>query len=89
MAVYIIEFSERLHHAGYYVGMCGDKRVMERFREHCSGRGAHITRAAVERGISLTLLAVFPGFRDEELKIKQRKNTPRLVEQLRRKGVIK
>lgn len=89
MAVYIIKFSRPLKHARYYVGYCADGRANERLEEHRAGRGAKICAAAVRAGITLSIVAVLPGYRDEELRIKQRKSTPKYVEQLKRQGVIK
>lgn len=86
--VYIIEFSPPLKHARFYVGYCADNRVQERFRQHITGRGARICHAAVQAGIQLQIIAQLPGFKDEERRIKQRKNTPRYVQQLKRQGVI-
>lgn len=88
MAVYIIKFSRPFHPARYYVGYCADQRVNERLEEHRAGRGAKICAAAVKVGITLSVVAVLPGYRDEELRIKHRKNTPRYVAQLKRQGVI-
>ena len=88
MAVYIIQFSRPFHHARFYVGYCANWRVDERLKEHRAGRGACICAAAVRNGISLSIVAVLPGYREEELKIKQQKNTPRYVETLKRQGVI-
>jgi predicted GIY-YIG superfamily endonuclease len=86
--VYIIEFNPPMFHARFYVGYCADNRVQQRFKQHLTGQGAHITRAAVQRGIQLRIIATLPGFREEERRIKARKNTPRYVEQLKRQGVI-
>lgn len=86
--VYIIKFSEPFHHARYYVGYCANGREYQRLEEHRAGRGSKICAAAVKAGIKLSIVAVLPGYRDEELRIKQRKNTPRYVEQLKRQGVI-
>jgi len=88
MAVYIIRFSRPFHHARYYVGYCADWRVNERLQEHQTGRGARICAAAVQAQISLSIVAVLPGYREEELRIKARHNTPKFVEQLKRQGVI-
>lgn len=88
MAVYIIKFSEKLHHAGHYIGSCADWRVQQRLEEHRAGRGARICRAAVQRGIQLNLIAVLPGYYEEERRIKFWHNTPKYVEMLKRKGII-
>lgn len=93
--IYILEFSEPLGNpnnprgqARYYVGYCEDGRFDERLQEHRHGAGAAITRAAVRRGIQLSVVAKMDGDRKEERRIKRWKNTRRYVNSLRRKGVI-
>lgn len=84
--IYILQFDPPLHHARFYVGYCDDTRLDQRLIEHQTGNGAAITRAAVERGISLRLVATLPGQRDTERQIKRQKNTPRLVRQLQQQN---
>lgn len=91
--IYILEFSMPLGNpdnprgmARYYMGYCDDGRLEDRIQEHESGCGAAITKAAVDRGINLTLVATLPGDRNEERRLKNYKNTPRLVQRLRRKS---
>ena len=91
--IYILKFSRKLGNldnpkaqAQYYVGWCEDDRLEERLDEHTSGRGAKITRAAIEQGITFEVVAVIPGDRWVERAIKNRGNTPKLVEQLARNG---
>lgn len=86
--IYILQFDPQMHHARYYVGWCEDGRLDERLTEHKKGRGAKITRAAVEKGIQLALVATLPGDRTRERAIKRQKNTPRLVKQLMNKRKI-
>lgn len=82
--VYILEFTQPIHHARYYVGYCDDKRLAARLKHHAQGTGAALTRAATERGIGLNLVAVWPhATRTDERRIKNRKNTPRLVARIR------
>lgn len=94
MAVYILEFSRPIGsarprgRARYYVGWCKDGEIDRRLREHRSGQGATITRYAARAGIGINLIAVLPGTRQDERRIKNLKNTPRLVEQLRRRGKL-
>lgn len=89
MYIYILQFDQPLgnakHTAQYYIGSALD--VTARFKEHQTGQGAAITRACVERGISFKVVAVIPGDRRLERKLKNRKNTRRLVDQIQR-GVI-
>lgn len=84
--IYILKFSEPLHHAKYYVGWCEDGTLMDRVGAHRKGRGAAITRAAVQRGLTLSLVVAFPGDRHLERRIKRWKNTPKLVARLNQKG---
>lgn len=86
--IYILEFSAPLgnarHMANYYIGYCEDDRLQDRLKEHRDGRAAAITRACVERGIELVVVATLPGDRSDERRLKRRKNTPRIVRQIKR-----
>lgn len=91
--VYIIEFSQplgnlqnNLGQARYYVGWCKAGEEQRRLNEHRTGRGASITRAAAEKGIQMTIVATMNGTRHDERRIKNQRNTPRLVAQLRKAG---
>jgi hypothetical protein len=78
--VYEYHFSQKIHHAGHYIGYCSDERFEERQKEHERGCGARLTQVAVERGITLKLARVWPGKGrkfERMLKIKN-KNGPRL-----------
>jgi predicted GIY-YIG superfamily endonuclease len=88
MMLYIIEFSPPLKHAKYYLGYCADDGLARRFEQHLTGNGAAICRAAVMEGIRLRIVATLPGYRDEERRLKRQKNTPRLVRQLRERGLL-
>lgn len=92
--IYILKFSHTIGNpsnprgqARYYVGWCEDWRLEDRLNEHNTGRGAAITRAVVERGFRLELVATLPGTRDDERKLKRQKNTPRIVRKLMEGGV--
>ena len=78
MALYLLHFSSPLGDptrrgasASHYLGWAPDGHVLERVREHQTGKGAKITCAAVARGINLLLVAVAEGDRNEE---RRRKN---------------
>lgn len=88
--IYILEFSHPLgnhkHQARYYLGSCRDDLLQERIQTHRDGRGAAITRAAVERGYRLELVGTLPGGRDEEKRLKRWKKTSQIAEIIRRKA---
>jgi len=90
--VYIIAFGLPLgssrHQARYYIGWCEPGRLQCRFQEHLRGQGAAITRACVAQGIPLHLIYSQPGTRADERRLKNQKNTPRLVRRLKQQGVI-
>jgi predicted GIY-YIG superfamily endonuclease len=84
MSVYVIKFETPIgsakHQAQFYVGYCADGREQARLKEHQAGRGACITRFVAQQGIGMQIVAVFPGFREEEKRLKAQKNTRRIVE---------
>lgn len=87
--VYILEFDQPLKHARYYIGYCDDSKFNARMRHHERGTGARITAAARREGIAWHCIATFEGAgRDFERALKNKKNTPRLVQKLRKEGVI-
>lgn len=90
--VYIIEFGIPLgsarHQARYYIGWCEAGRLEQRFREHLMGHGAAITRACAAQGIPMRVIYSTPGTRADERRLKNRKNTPRLIRQWQQQGVI-
>src|SRR5581483_12100579 len=49
--------------ARHYAGIAGN--VQRRYLDHCSGRGAHLTRAFVQRGIPMQLVQIWT-FTDSE-----------------------
>lgn len=79
--IYILHFDRKFskrHTTQHYVGYCKDGRLSERIKEHRSGKGAAITRAARKKGIGFSVAATMPGDRAEERRIKSNKNTPRM-----------
>ena len=86
--IYILKFEPAFWHAKYYVGWCGPKGLWNRLKQHRTGQGAKITKAAVKAGCRLVLIAELPGTRDDERAIKNRKSTPKFVEQLERHGLL-
>lgn len=81
--VYIIKIDPPLCHAKYYVGWCKEGEVIRRWSDHECGRGAKICRAAIAAGHRLELVAYLPNAsRHDERAIKNRKNTPKFVNNL-------
>lgn len=86
--LYILKFDPPFHHAKYYVGWCYPNGLYRRLQAHRTGKGAHITRAAVQQGHRLELIWDHPGTRDDERRIKNQKSTPKFVERLRARGML-
>ena len=85
--LYILAIDPPLKHAKFYLGYCQDGRLKARLAEHESGYGAALTRAAINSGRELRLVATLPkATRRDERILKNRKNTPRLVNQITKKN---
>ncbi len=80
--IYILAIEPPLQHARYYVGYCDDDRLERRLQHHNAGTGAALTRAAIQTGRTLRLVATLDGDRAAERRLKNQKNTPRIVRRL-------
>lgn len=87
--LYILEFDRPLGNphnprgmARFYLGWCKDGQLKRRLAEHRAGTGAAITRAAVAQGIGFEVVITLPGTRKDERRLKNLKNTPKLVRRL-------
>lgn len=85
--IYILKFERPLGNpakkhgtAQFYVGYCDDGKLERRLKAHRTGRGAAITRAASQQGISFEVVLTLPGDRNTERAIKNQKNTRKFVE---------
>jgi hypothetical protein len=67
-AVYVLHFDRPYFHASHYVGWCADGDPQRRLREHLSGQGSPLVRAAVAAGITVELVLSTPGDRYLERK---------------------
>lgn len=81
--VYLLHFAAPLGNpqnpralASHYLGWAVNLEA--RIAQHRAGRGSHITRAAVERGIAFDVVATWPGDWLLERRLKALKATPRL-----------
>ncbi len=90
--IYILRFDRPLggqhHQAQHYIGYCKAGRLDQRLQQHATGQGAAITRALVERGIGFELVASFPGNRQLERRLKNQKNTGRIIERYQRGTLV-
>ena len=80
---YLLHFSDRLGNpenrhamAQHYIGTATD--LDARLAAHRAGAGARITAAAAARGIAFAVVRTWPGGRDLERRLKNRKEAPRL-----------
>jgi len=85
-AVYLLHFEPSFKHAGRYVGWTGvtdDESplaaVQARYRQHVTGKGSPLVKAAVEAGCAVVIARVWAD-RDRhfERSIKEGKNASRL-----------
>ena len=53
--LYLLHFSEPLHHARHYLGFTAGISAARRVSQHRAGRGGPLTRAARRSGIELYL----------------------------------
>ena len=86
--VYILQFQQPLggprHEAHFYIGYCKSGTADARLSDHRLGKGAAITRAANARQIRYEIVCVLEGDRNTERTLKNIKNTPRILRQIRR-----
>lgn len=77
MAVYLLHFEQKLHHAQHYLG--SSDKLDERIEKHRKGSGARLVRVFAEREIGFTVARTWPdGDRGLERALKRQKNGPRL-----------
>lgn len=78
--IYLIHFDKPLKHASHYIGFVDGKRNLnKRIERHKSGQGAKILRAANQAGINWEVVRTWKdGTRDDERKLKNRKNAKHL-----------
>ena len=56
--VYLIHFSEKLHHAQHYIGFV-DKNLQQRINKHKSNKGAKLLVAVNNKGIQWEVVSVW------------------------------
>ena len=78
MAVYLLHFDRKLHHAGHYLGWT-PAEVWRRLELHHNGQGARLVSVIRAAGIDFRLARTWPeGDRALERKLKRRHNGRRL-----------
>src|SRR5687768_15407932 len=83
--VYLLHFHRPIsekHTAQHYIGWAF--HLGSRIQQHLKGKGARLTRVALERGIPFEIAATFPGDRRYERTLKNRKNARKLCPICRR-----
>jgi predicted GIY-YIG superfamily endonuclease len=74
---YLLHFEGPYKHARHYLGWSED--ILARFERHVRGNGSPLVKAAFAEGCAIRLVRVWPGAtRDDERRLKRRKNSPRL-----------
>lgn len=79
MYIYLLHFHEPLseiNNARHYLGFCYN--LENRIEQHRKGQGSRFTQVANERGIKWELVRIWEGGRNEERKLKNQRNAPRL-----------
>lgn len=66
--------------AQWYIGWCKAGGLERRLNQHREGKGARITAAAVEKGISFELVVCYSGTRADERRAKNYKNAREYVQ---------
>jgi hypothetical protein len=80
--VYLVHLDKKLGSdhpkggAGHYLGTTVD--LDRRLTQHRDGTGARILAAANQRGIAYDVVRTWPGGRDVERQLKNRRNAPKL-----------
>ena len=74
--VYLLHFTSAYKHARHYVGFTTD--LPARLDSHRNGTGARLLEVITTAGIGFALARTWPGTRNDERAIKNRKETPAL-----------
>ncbi len=76
MVVYLLHFHRKLAHSQHYIGFTRD--LDRRLTDHLCGMGARLMEVCFERGIEWKLARTWPGDRELERRLKNRKEAPAL-----------
>lgn len=67
--VYILHFDQPFRHARHYIGWTGTD-LESRLAYHAAGRGSRLLKAVIAAGITWTVVALIPGDRHLERRLK-------------------
>jgi hypothetical protein len=78
--VYLLHFDQKLGHAQHYIGFAEHGGLFRRLAQHESGNGkaSPLIRALIRDGGSFTLARSWIGTRNDERKLKNRRNAAQL-----------
>jgi predicted GIY-YIG superfamily endonuclease len=74
--VYLIHFLKPYKHARHYLGY--STNLDKRITDHLCGTGARLLEVVTDAGIEWRLVRTWPGDRELERQLKNRKDAPRL-----------
>jgi predicted GIY-YIG superfamily endonuclease len=74
--VYLIHFNQAYHHARHYLGF--SENLDKRITDHLCGMGARLLEVITQAGIDWKLARTWPGDRELERRLKNRKEAPKL-----------
>jgi predicted GIY-YIG superfamily endonuclease len=74
--VYLIHFRKPFKHARHYLGFSTD--LDKRLTDHLAGMGARLMEVVTAAGIQWKLVRTWPGDRELERRLKNRKEAPKL-----------
>jgi predicted GIY-YIG superfamily endonuclease len=74
--IYLLHFERKLSHAGHYMGFTDD--LDSRLERHRAGNGARLMEVVTQAGIEWKLVRTWPGDRNFERRLKNRKDATKL-----------
>jgi predicted GIY-YIG superfamily endonuclease len=72
----LIHFNRPYHHAKHYLGY--SEHLGKRITDHLAGIGARLLEVIIDAGIEWKLVRTWPGDRELERRLKNRKEAPKL-----------
>jgi predicted GIY-YIG superfamily endonuclease len=74
--VYLLHFERKYKHAGHYMGW--SENLTGRLDAHASGEGSRLMQVLRDAGIGFACVRTWSGTRNDERRLKNRKEAPRL-----------